>query len=620
MFRFVYLLLFFFVFQNCSCYLYSKTKLDTPRYDLSGNRLPNRFCALNDNGNCQWRKYAESLGLMLCTGIVMSFLCIVFFFGLVLFRLTKSAAKVCGCCTKQDALKNVSVNQYKYFIIFVCVVLLVSASVGISGNVSITGGMTETFDEVLETEDTILKTAETVHEKLQNFGLDINTQAILDQAEDLKQRSVDTKETVMGYDTQRQTVSYIGFISVTLVFIIAASTTIIFKMGKIGSIISIFTLLAAAVLWLAFGAHYTVGVVINDTCYELDDEKIDDNDGPILQGYLDDIMDCTGSSVYSDFFDAINEAYDKVGDDMCGGVNQFCDEKARLTNDTMPCTMDPTTCNENNTENWKNETLPNFVGGCWEPDKPYKIQECHQTTNSECDDLGGTYQLTDSYCMEILTLQECADNCGNDEQKTGSQIFIEGLEDFDAFKEMIDEIMEIINCTAIIKTWEKITGNLCSDINGGIDQVATGAGLGGGFIVMGAFILVIGEKKLSEKGEPTIKRKKNSSDSSSTSESSDHPDIEMSDFNTVAINDGQNWQQNPNFVDTNKQPIHWDTNDQKQAEDKKKKSSGSDSASASGSSDSSDTSDSSDSSDSSRDSVSNNANDFDDFGTVKMDK
>ncbi|KAJ6226480.1 tweety-related [Anaeramoeba flamelloides] len=517
---------------------YSKSKRDLPRYDFSFDRVSNNFCGRGDTGGCDWWEYGQSFIIMFAFGVILSVICLILFIIMIFF-------KICSCCISSSTTiySKEKIRHYRYSVIIASVFMLVALICGFVGNSQINSGIDQFFENIIETEEDLLTQAESIQEDLLKFEdvITINIGSTVDGVKELKQASLDTKDTVDGYENPRKIYTIVIFIVICGTFFLATLLALRFRKGKTASFLATFLLFTGVIMWAGFSTHFALSILLNDVCYEISSDNFDSDDGAVQQGFLDSIMDCTGSSIFNDFTTAIEEARADVGTTMCEGITSFCNKKAELTNNTSECADDPSECNSTNTNNWREEKLPNRVSGCYDLSEIYQTQTCHEPSTYDCTQLGATFVYTDSECLESLTVEECSEICNDEEQKDGAAAFTDGLDDFDDFNDMLDKILDAVNCESITKTWTDGKSIICTTIGNGLTLVSFGCAFAGSVIIIGSFIFVIGEKKFSVDPDDLEKEEalETSSSSSSTSSSSysdfekDH--VKMSDFGTMKM-------------------------------------------------------------------------------------
>ncbi|KAJ6236014.1 tweety-related [Anaeramoeba flamelloides] len=510
----ILLILLLLAFTNfCTCELYSEYELKIPRYDLKGNRIDDRFCSVSEDNECQWSQYYQFLGILSALGVILAVVCILLIF---VFSLMK-AFQNCSFCQRKEvrAHGKKKIQKYRISSIGVFIILLFSIYLAYFYNYNITDSVSDIFGSVIDTETNLLTQANDIKEKLEKWNdtITVDMDNTVKQVEILKDSSVDTKETIEKFNGYRSYGTYIIFIVSSVIFSISFSLAIFWKKSKIAAIIAIIVLIFCSILWFFTSVHFTVAFVINDICFELSEDNLNAENSPIREGYLDKIMNCSGSEIFQDFNNAIDEASAEVTEKMCGGVTEFCSQKSNMTENNYNCTHDPQTCDSTNYDLWTEEEVPDFVSGCWQPLQPFKIQECFEES-TECEQMGNNYTYTVDQCMVMKTLTECSESCTNEDEKSGTSDFLEGVDDFADFNSLLVDIKNAVNCSTIVSTWEKVTNSLCTGVGTSMRNISGASALSSLCIFIGTLTILIGEKKFAKK---KVKNDSSSDDESDVS-------------------------------------------------------------------------------------------------------
>eukprot|EP01156_Anaeramoeba_ignava_P024521 Anaeramoba_ignava/c9075_g1_i1.p1 GENE.c9075_g1_i1~~c9075_g1_i1.p1 ORF type:complete len:554 (-),score=134.18 c9075_g1_i1:43-1704(-) len=473
------------------------------RRNFAGETVSKRFCA-SENGECDWSNYGQALAMMVLPAFVFGVL------FLLVFLCYGSYYCCCPCRALKGAKEFTEKSKKKWKIIFFIsfLLFLLGTFLGFGGNSKMRSGIIDLGDEITNETQFMYNLAIHVNETFTKTGFysvnSVGLENTIDAMRTINNQADDSSDTMSEYDSKRQYVVNI-ILAVPLVVVSFGVIFVFAKMGKAGACIGILSFLLIFGIWFSFGIHYLVGILFSDICYEIS-QNVDGIDDPNSDTPLKQIVDCTEGHTDLDSLregceDAINQTIDAgcaVRDEICSlNFTVQCDTASFTHSLTFNVSCAPT-CNDsvlNETKQlliFDNGTL---APGCVADQAELSIvcgileADCNLSSNSWIDNV----------CVRILTVEECATECVDNQTKTNAQDvcqFIDNLNEL--YQMLVYEILPLLSCEFLKQVFRNIEGAVCDKIISGMLLIVVGQGLAGSILVIGAISFLAGEHRFSK--------------------------------------------------------------------------------------------------------------------------
>ncbi|KAJ5075965.1 transmembrane protein [Anaeramoeba ignava] len=422
------------------------------RYDLHGE-INNKFCTEQD-GECNWDKYEESMVLLGLWGIIPAFIVLILFLILCCCFSVKKSKELCA------GKKEYTYKDRRIFLLITFILSFISSVVWITGIVSnnkVANGYNQVKDVIVDTSDEIVAISEDICSSLQFYQsinvVDANTQAALNEAYNIANQTHTMIDKIKGINQKRH-IGTITFWTVQISFFIFALLLVSCKKGSGGRFMGFLMLFSCIFLFLLYGISYVVTVCVSDACYELETNK--DN-----RTSFNFILDCSSLGAFDNFETGCLQVQNYCIEEICNSTKLLCQQKENLTQNHTHCEYDPSTCCLDNFTIWENETVPNFGYGCYNLSDPYQPQKCGEINQSQCE-FGLNW--TSSDCISLISISDCASVCTDQDLKDDSLNFTNAVQNFSQFLNFEQSTFALMNCSIINDALSSISNTICTDV------------------------------------------------------------------------------------------------------------------------------------------------------------
>ncbi|KNC54080.1 uncharacterized protein AMSG_09745 [Thecamonas trahens ATCC 50062] len=440
------------------------------RRTATGTKISNRFCALNEQNECDWENYASFLLAVVVPMIVLA--CLMCVCGPLL-----ACFRMCGCmggrhprpglcCGKGNVDKLYSkstihaVKGLALVAVVVCFICLVCAYVG---NARTSEGVNGVVDALIKAGDSLVAQVRAIGTSLEALPYTRDVAASISEAANSANSFVNdvrsAKKDINAYEVIRAVAANISLLVPFLMLLTSVSLGILNKRGCcIHIVFGTLITLSLSFVWLSTGIHSLLAIVFDDAC----DEFATFIDGSNPDNILDTLVGCSSSS-------GIASGFQGLADDARSGLDQSVSASCSRLEPACAVTASPrlngcpSVCNAT--------TLPSYRQATWTPSP----------------NTGG----------QPLTLDACRTECtqGSDEQSTSVAAFTEIGDVIEYNRILSEEIIPLLNCDFLTTLVRDLFASFCTKLTSGLKMVAQSQIAMATFLMIGIFLLWLGQKR-----------------------------------------------------------------------------------------------------------------------------
>eukprot|EP00762_Andalucia_godoyi_P001269 ANDGO_04915.mRNA.1 Transmembrane protein DDB_G0292058 len=510
---------------------------DTPRYDFNGQPVSNQFKPDN------W-EYQQSIILIAAIGVLIAILSL--FFGLF-FCCGRKCCGCCGgtkpskgcCCPKKDEFGGVETRYYtgceiwwvRIGMILCFAVVVGMAVMGYIGNNDFHTDLSDIFDTAVSILNEVIGKVNALNAKatalvqslvsinVPNVNMTLvptDTVASLNKTiGDVAKNVNDVKKLVSGYDDYR----VIGIIAVFAfcVFInLFGFLGAVFCCGWPACIMSVFGFLVLFVVWILFGIHFPLSVLLADFCTSVNTYIKDRRSCEALSQSLQDqnqpALDCTLPK-YTPTGEYLNPVLQCAGQDSRSGLVNFqwnllniitysCSQSSYSV--TSPCPLSIRglyqLCAPGAAPGLPNCTAPQYtwVGA-------YRTTTTNASTEVLGTGISGQYLNLNSattrgqlnWCVNTSTSlvpfnSSSFLNCNTQEV---SNYFATLLTSAAGISDLTADVMALTACSYVVDVFDRVSSKLCINGIASFSLITTPFGVIGAMYVFGVFFAILGMKR-----------------------------------------------------------------------------------------------------------------------------
>lgn len=273
-----------------------------------------------------------------------------------------------------------------------------------------------------------------------------------------------------------------------------------------------------AIVWLLFGIHYPMGVLLADVCTEADYALAGNGTGPNEFNAVWQIENCKDSDLFVNLRRTVENAISRAEE-------AGCDAAFRLCNTTYPCVgaiIDPSTnartgpqctlvrncstapCNRYTLATFSDAVIPEIQFGCAQS---FDLsQQTGIVDPSECPavpldkvcptiaDISPTPKLVCG--TQDITIAQCSESCDWEFQRKLAVLAVEGAQAIAAFNKLYDDVLtDFLNCKQPPKFMNGVLNAICVTMLSGTYLIALAMGVLGSLFCFGIPLAFLGLKR-----------------------------------------------------------------------------------------------------------------------------
>eukprot|EP01114_Cavostelium_apophysatum_P019034 TRINITY_DN600_c0_g1_i1.p1 TRINITY_DN600_c0_g1~~TRINITY_DN600_c0_g1_i1.p1 ORF type:complete len:531 (-),score=145.93 TRINITY_DN600_c0_g1_i1:96-1688(-) len=455
------------------------------RTTWSGKKVCKRLFGTDSDGNPHYVLYAESISKGAAAGIV---LCILSIIAFPIFCCGKFLCNCLGgrnrskgiCCGNRDDFEGYSKKEVWgiKIAVFLCMLGIgVAAVVGFTGNSGMNEGLDTLTGTLLDTSHSIINRLDHIGERLSALPYTQDVAETIDnavaEAQDIVSQVEDVDKQGDQYNKYRSIALILSF-ALPLLLLVLGVIAALLNVGKLSLAAACFCFLCSMIIWLSFGVHNVVSVVMTDVCFEvnvyLNDESEEGNGTGSPTQALQELIKCTNGGAFSDIQDLATDAIDQAYDTACDALANICSDP----NAECPATYQGSTCTRENLELFPAEEIKDYLIGC-------------SDDTSQCPFTGTCTPGNEQICYgQPITVRECADSCMNSDLKDMANTTVTNLDILFEYEDIVDnEILPLLNCTVIKEAFDSMYDALCDTMTGSIARTANASAALGTFLIPG---------------------------------------------------------------------------------------------------------------------------------------
>ncbi|KNC54171.1 uncharacterized protein AMSG_09955 [Thecamonas trahens ATCC 50062] len=466
-----------------------------PRTAFSG-KVSNRFCGLDENGECQYGPYLQSLGLLIIPPVVFAVLsllvpCAFFLPRLVLgFWGGRSPShgwfKPVVRETQFPGYSRTSIVRTKALYVGIAGTMIGVVVAGMLGNMLVSSATSTFVDTVLESAIDVVTTAERVVAEMAGVvytpaGFQTRVQPALDAAAAVLDSGQTMRDTVQTYSAIRLFVMY-GFLGVPLIFAAVGLAGPLLNARKLAFGCSMSATCIMFLTWSIFAIHVLLIVLFSDLCVEIDELRAVDSSAISNATVLNKLLGCGATN--SSFDSLVAEA--EAG--LTAAAAAACSAHALLcTEQYQVCP--PTPCSIATIESLLLADVLDFELGCYSAPNPV------------CTPGGGAAsgcpsQLVGPCDAAPMTIRTCAESCRPAGSKAAAAAFVSAADAVAVYQRLLfADIKPLQECSFVTQLFTSVQDTVCVDMLGGLDALGTTLAAEAVLVAVLMVLLILGLKR-----------------------------------------------------------------------------------------------------------------------------
>eukprot|EP00824_Muranothrix_gubernata_P019848 TRINITY_DN40014_c0_g1_i1.p1 TRINITY_DN40014_c0_g1~~TRINITY_DN40014_c0_g1_i1.p1 ORF type:complete len:781 (-),score=146.08 TRINITY_DN40014_c0_g1_i1:37-2301(-) len=509
-----------------------------PRKTISGREVPNRFGGCPENAestdDCDWSGYGESVAIITAPALGMAVLSLLV---LLLFIPFRCCCNCCGgrtasagCCpaTKKKKFRGYTASQIIIVKILVGVLVIgfgVCCAVGYTRNKVLSDGITLFVDTIIGTADDLLLKARSLRNSL--LSLDYTREQgnqltdMIDNVDETLKNARDKRDLVIQFNGWRET-------GINIIFLVPLSLAVLATLGALvnfpalAMVLGILGWICLPIMWIVFGIHLPVQLVLSDLCNEIDNVLDSSNTGLVNSPSLDFLLSCNNGSAFDEPKQLANDALDRAFAEACDAYGKACEQVAETEGGTMKvlnCVLPPEECGRDTFERTVEALVTDFeyccVDGCMcpvEDDENCCFRDCpsYNVTLGTCSQF-----YPNPLTMRNISISRCETECRDtqipntsDRYKELAENMVKGVTLFINYTTVLDEkIFPLMNCDFINGAFVLLRSHLCSTTYHGMSGLSATTGTIALLLIPGVILGFLGGKRFNKKNSVAYKSK-----------------------------------------------------------------------------------------------------------------